>query len=147
MHSAMSSHSGSSSGGSTLLIYSLYIINKAGGLIYQKVRCAGRNGWRGSDNDRPTRMSAELAARCSLCRVPCVQDFSSVPKLSTNDYLRLASTFHSLHAITARGIHIVPAQDRRTAAAAQAAAQAPDALPKNQEGIHSLEAKVSTGKH
>lgn len=55
-----------------LSIYSLYIINKAGGLIFQK-------------------------------------DFAAVPKLSTNDYLRLASTFHSLHAITARGIHIAPA--------------------------------------
>ena len=31
-----------------------------------------------------------------------------IPKLAGNDYLRLASTFHSLHAITARGIDISP---------------------------------------
>jgi len=45
------------------VVYSLYIINKAGGLIFQ-------------------------------------QDFAAIPKLSGNDYLRLASTFHGLHAIT-----------------------------------------------
>ena len=71
-----------------LSIYSLYIINKAGGLIFQK-------------------------------------DFAAVPKLSTNDYLRLASTFHSLHAITARGIHIAPAganEAKKTPAVAASAA-------------------------
>jgi hypothetical protein len=93
----------------------------------------------------------------SLCfavplSLPCIafslQDFSPVPKLSTNDYLRLASTFHSLHAITARGIHVLPAvqKDRKgaagaAAAAALAASQAPDALPRNQEGIQSIEAR------
>jgi len=41
----------------------VYVINKAGGLIYQ-------------------------------------QDFAPIPKLGGNDYLRLASTFHGLHAIT-----------------------------------------------
>eukprot|EP00455_Lapot_gusevi_P046902 TRINITY_DN6259_c0_g2_i1.p1 TRINITY_DN6259_c0_g2~~TRINITY_DN6259_c0_g2_i1.p1 ORF type:complete len:140 (+),score=38.11 TRINITY_DN6259_c0_g2_i1:62-481(+) len=45
-----------------MTIFSLYIINKAGGQIYQ-------------------------------------QDFASIPKLSLNDYLRVASTFHGLHAI------------------------------------------------
>jgi hypothetical protein len=74
-----------------------------------------------------------------------LQDFSPVPKLSTNDYLRLASTFHSLHAITARGIHVLPAvqKDRKGAAGAAAAAlaAAPDALPRNQEGIQSIEAR------
>eukprot|EP01113_Clastostelium_recurvatum_P003039 TRINITY_DN11313_c0_g1_i1.p1 TRINITY_DN11313_c0_g1~~TRINITY_DN11313_c0_g1_i1.p1 ORF type:complete len:137 (+),score=23.20 TRINITY_DN11313_c0_g1_i1:156-566(+) len=45
------------------MIFSLYIINKAGGLIYQN-------------------------------------DFSSIPKLAANDYLRLAGIFHGLHAIT-----------------------------------------------
>jgi hypothetical protein len=84
----------------SLSIYSVYIINKAGGLIYQK-------------------------------------DFTAVPKLSTNDYLRLASTFHSLHAITARGIHITPVNDKK----AQAMANMQDPLPRNQEGIQSLEAK------
>jgi len=96
-------HTSSSSSGA-LQIHSLYIINKAGGLIYQK-------------------------------------DFSPVPKLSTNDYLRLASTFHSLHAITARGVHVLPALDRKTAAAAAAAASAPDALPRPPEGMQSLEAR------
>jgi hypothetical protein len=84
-----------------LVLYSVYIINKAGGLIYQK-------------------------------------DFTPVPKLATNDYLRLAGTFHSLHAITARGIPVVPLNDKK--AAAQAGMQ--DALPKPLEGIQSLEAKV-----
>lgn len=60
-----------------------------------------------------------------------------MPKLSTNDYLRLAATFHSLHVITARGIHVSPLNDPKRAAAA-----GPDALPRNQEGIQSLEAKV-----
>ncbi|CAK4631934.1 hypothetical protein LEN26_020463 [Aphanomyces euteiches] len=47
------------------MLLSLYVINKAGGLIYQ-------------------------------------QDLSSeAPKLSSNDYLRLGSTFHSMHAIAA----------------------------------------------
>ncbi|KAE9362484.1 hypothetical protein PF008_g29 [Phytophthora fragariae] len=47
------------------MLHSLYIINKAGGLIYQ-------------------------------------QDLSpAAPKLSSNDHLRLGSTFHSMHAITA----------------------------------------------
>ena len=38
------------------------------------------------------------------------QDFLTLPRLSVagNDYLRLLSTFHSLHAIAARGIHITP---------------------------------------
>jgi len=49
-------------------IFSLYVINKAGGLIYQK-------------------------------------DFASIPKLQANDYLRLASTFHGLHAISGRGLN------------------------------------------
>lgn len=47
-------------------VFSLYIINKAGGLIYQK-------------------------------------NFVEVPKLTSNDYLRLASTFHGLNAICHRG--------------------------------------------
>ncbi|CEG49549.1 trafficking protein particle complex subunit partial [Plasmopara halstedii] len=47
------------------MLHSLYIINKAGGLVYQ-------------------------------------QDLSpAAPKLSSNDHLRLASTFHSMHAIAA----------------------------------------------
>ncbi|ETI38645.1 hypothetical protein F441_15493 [Phytophthora nicotianae CJ01A1] len=47
------------------MLHSLYIINKAGGLIYQ-------------------------------------QDLSpAAPKLSSNDHLRLGSTFHSMHAIAA----------------------------------------------
>jgi len=54
--------------GSQFPVFSVFIINKAGGLIYNR-------------------------------------DFSSsVPKLNSNDYLTLASTFHSLHAITGRGI-------------------------------------------
>lgn len=84
-----------------LLVYSVYLINKAGGLIYQK-------------------------------------DFSPVPKRSTNDYLRLASTFHSMHAITAKGIQIAPLNDKKAAAAANMQ----DALPRSQEGITSLDAKV-----
>jgi trafficking protein particle complex subunit 4 len=43
-------------------LYTLYIVNKAGGLIYNR-------------------------------------DLSPVPKLGGNEYLTLASTFHSLHAI------------------------------------------------
>eukprot|EP00741_Cyanophora_paradoxa_P016592 tig00020930_g16022.t1 len=46
-------------------LFSLYIVNKAGGLIYQ-------------------------------------QDFASIPKLGSNDYLRLASTLHSFIAISAQ---------------------------------------------
>lgn len=137
-----------------LLIYSLYIINKAGGLIYQKVS--------GERERQSKRMKRRALRRCTVIRRPiCVtarqpsplsaihpampiaspQDFSTVPKLSTNDYLRLASTFHSLHAITARGIDVSPINDPKRAAAA-----GPDALPRNQEGIQSLEAKVK-GTH
>jgi hypothetical protein len=48
------------------MIFSLYIINKAGGLIYQK-------------------------------------DFNEgLAKLSSNEYLVLAGTFHSIHAITSK---------------------------------------------
>lgn len=50
---------------SSSMLHSLYIINKAGGLIYQ-------------------------------------QDLSAAaPRLSSNDHLRLGSTFHSMHAIAA----------------------------------------------
>ena len=73
----------SSSSPLTHTIYSLYIINKAGGLIYQK-------------------------------------DFLALPRLAGNDYLRLLSTFHSLHAIAARGIHITPVQHPAPAAATAA---------------------------
>lgn len=62
-----------------MALYTLYIVNKAGGLIYSK-------------------------------------DLSPGAKLSGNDYLRLASTFHSLHAIskqlapvTSGGITVVDA--------------------------------------
>lgn len=48
-------------------IYSLMIINKSGGLIYQKNFADGS------------------------------------PRLSSNDYLRLAGTFHGLHAICGKG--------------------------------------------
>lgn len=44
------------------VVYSLYVVNKAGGLIFH-------------------------------------HDYSNIPKLNANDYLMLASTFHSLHAI------------------------------------------------
>jgi len=54
-------------------IFSLYIINKAGGLIYQK-------------------------------------DYVGQSRLSGNDYLRVASTFHSLHAISGRGLNLAPTQ-------------------------------------
>ena len=100
-------------------------------------------------------VSALLCVHRSLSLL--CQDFSPVPKLSTNDYLRLASTFHSLHAITARGIHISPVTDASSAASSTStgggggaggggggAKKAPtgsDALPRNQEGILSLEAK------
>ena len=47
-----------------MVVYSLYVVNKAGGLIFN-------------------------------------QDFAPVPKQSLNTYLRLASTFHGLHAICA----------------------------------------------
>ncbi|KAI9308378.1 Sybindin-like protein [Cunninghamella echinulata] len=48
------------------MIYSLYIVNKAGGLVYQK-------------------------------------DFTeNLAKLSSNDYLVLAGTFHGVHAITSK---------------------------------------------
>jgi hypothetical protein len=69
------------------------------------------------------------------------QDFSPVPKLSTNDYLRLASTFHSLHAITARGLRVVPAASEKKAQQQAAQQSQSDALPRSQEGIQSLEAK------
>lgn len=49
-----------------LQVYSLMIINKSGGLIFQK-------------------------------------NFCDMPKMSSNDYLRLAGTFHGLHAICSRG--------------------------------------------
>eukprot|EP00762_Andalucia_godoyi_P004585 ANDGO_05138.mRNA.1 Trafficking protein particle complex subunit 4 len=46
-----------------MVVYSLYVINRSGGLIYNS-------------------------------------DFMDVPKLDGNAYLRLASTFHSMHAIS-----------------------------------------------
>lgn len=52
-------------GAPVAMLFSLYVINKAGGLIYQ-------------------------------------QDLSAAaPRLSSNDHLRLGSTFHSMHAIAA----------------------------------------------
>ncbi|KAI9140367.1 Sybindin-like protein [Paraphysoderma sedebokerense] len=53
------------------MIFSLWIINKAGGLVYQK--------------DFP-QLSAD----------------SGLAKLTSNDYLVLAGTFHGVHALTAR---------------------------------------------
>jgi len=49
------------------IAYSLYILNKAGSLLYQR-------------------------------------DFHSVPRLDTNDYIFVGSTFHGLHAISSRGV-------------------------------------------
>jgi hypothetical protein len=86
----MSAGAVSQAAGLTHTIYSLYIINKAGGLIYQK-------------------------------------DFLALPRLAGNDYLRLLSTFHSLHAIAARGIHITPVQHSTAAAAPAGGGPAPSA--------------------
>ena len=69
---------------STMGLLSVYINNKAGGLIYQKVR---------------TRRSAPSASahRSELRRHSLTQDFSPhAAKLDVNVHLRLASTFDSL---------------------------------------------------
>ena len=73
-------------------LYTLYIVNKAGGLIYNRVRCWRRAG------------VATLVADAGC--FPGSQDLSNVPKLPNNMYLRMASIFHSLHAISSQvGAH------------------------------------------
>lgn len=67
-----------------MVLYTLYIVNKAGGLIYNKV------WW----------LACDGACTCARERFFSFQDLSQgLPKLDGNEYLRLASTFHSLHAI------------------------------------------------
>mmetsp|Transcript_50746 Transcript_50746/g.158542 ORF Transcript_50746/g.158542 Transcript_50746/m.158542 type:complete len:145 (+) Transcript_50746:215-649(+) len=59
----------------------LFIINKAGGLIYTRVTCI----------------------KMMFFRHSLVQHFSQdIAPLNVNDCLRLASTFHSMHAIAGR---------------------------------------------
>ena len=81
-------------------IYSLYIINKAGGLIYQKVTSHSHGNLLGFSISPCNPFCSPLTTS--------LQDFLSLQRLAGNDYLRLLSTFHSLHAIAARGIHITP---------------------------------------
>lgn len=74
-------------------LFTLYIVNKAGGLIFNRVSLA------------------EAVSSCALQATSCFtavfsarlpsQDLSpGVVRLATNDYLTNASTFHSLHAIS-----------------------------------------------
>ena len=98
-------------------IHSLYIINKAGGLIYQKVTRTILTHSQLSHiytlhNPHPVSFLVSHVSSLPLFPHPtarlCCQDFLTLPRLAGNDYLRLLSTFHSLHAIAARGIHITP---------------------------------------
>ncbi len=72
-------------------LLSVFVINKAGGLIFQKVRQLLR-----------TAGSARFTG--CLCRwrgavTPLVQDFVALAKRRGNDYLTIASTFHGLHVL------------------------------------------------
>jgi len=67
------------------------------------------------------------------------KDFSGTSKLGANDFLRLASTFHSLHAISARGVHTFTSQADPAAAAPATPGAAAAATPNI--GIISLEAR------
>ena len=74
--------------------YTLYIVNKAGGLIFNRVRVSLARGGAPLAPAPPRRPLTRAAA------LFLAQDLSPVAKLATNDYLTNASTFHSLHAIS-----------------------------------------------
>ncbi|KAK4705781.1 trafficking protein particle complex subunit 4, partial [Phenoliferia sp. Uapishka_3] len=64
--------------------FSVWIINKAGGLIYSKTYAQG------------------LSPGSALLATFKCEAESSPPDLTSNEYLVLASTFHSIHAIASR---------------------------------------------
>jgi hypothetical protein len=83
------------------MIFSLFFVNKAGGLIYHEVCVSLNSGGLSflafealTEVDNLTHFHTPTS-RDSMC----VQDFAPVPQQSQNTYLRLASTFHGLHAI------------------------------------------------
>lgn len=72
-----------------MAIYSLWIINKAGGLVYQR-EFAG----------------APFSHFPNVIRHPksnsCSPPLDGLAKLTSNEYLVLAGTLHGIHAITSR---------------------------------------------
>ncbi len=61
----------------------LFIVNKSGGLILQRPLVANLSSSRHSNNNTTK------------------NNGTKVPKIGTNEWLRIGSTFHSLHAIAA----------------------------------------------
>ncbi|CEQ39874.1 SPOSA6832_01421 [Sporobolomyces salmonicolor] len=65
--------------------FGLWIINKAGGLIYSKTYARG-----------------SILSLLGRTRADLFEETEGLAQLNSNDYLILASTFHSIHAIAAR---------------------------------------------
>ncbi|KAG0503136.1 hypothetical protein HPP92_003208 [Vanilla planifolia] len=73
-------------------IYNLFIINKSGGLIFYKVK-----------NPKIPITFVRIPLRCAfldLLNALCLKDYGSAGRMDTNDSLRLASLWHSMHAIS-----------------------------------------------
>ena len=75
-------------------IYAIWIINKSGGLIYNRVR-SGRGG-RGRQEGRGRRATRQTNGRCILSLTPVslslAQEFTPAAKaMDLNDTLRVAS--------------------------------------------------------
>lgn len=73
-----------------MAIYGLWVINKAGGLVYQK--------------NFPGKLPAliSLAALKMTCCCLAAAKPDGLAVLTSNEYLVLAGTLHGIHAITAR---------------------------------------------
>lgn len=78
------------------VIYSLYIINKSGGLIFYKVEI--------ENFIQSKQICYDLLPFCTdfnvLGKQNMFQDYGSAGRMDTNDSLRLASLWHSMHAIS-----------------------------------------------
>jgi trafficking protein particle complex subunit 4 len=74
-----------------MVVYSLWVINKAGGLVYQR-NFAGQSTSGVALLSKYTKVEIILAAN----------ERDNMATLSSNEYLVLAGTLHGIHAITSR---------------------------------------------
>ena len=82
--------------------FGIWIINKAGGLIYQRNYAGKSTSYRPlPHHQRPPHYLQLTIPPCSPSTTPLVS-LEGLTQLSSNEYLVLASTFHSIHAIASR---------------------------------------------
>jgi hypothetical protein len=85
-----------------MALYTLYIVNKAGGLVFNKVFVFPLPAFCVVPWPALGLVVGECVNAVDRCGAG-LQDLSpGLPRLSSNDYLRSASTFHSLYAIASQ---------------------------------------------